>query len=302
MRISSSAVHFAWDNRLPPVAEVGDGDRVELELLDASGGQLTPGSDSTALLDIDFERVNPVTGPLQVRGAEPGDAVAVSILELDVDPWGWAGLIPHFGLLADDFPNPVLVTATTSGGGVELDFGATLSARPMIGTMGVALPEPGSHPLLPPSRYGGNMDIRHLGVGATVMFPVGVSGALLSMGDAHATMGDGEVCGTGVETSARATVEVRLLKGQSPSFPVLETTSVSHREGRTLITTGIGPDLLMAARAAARSMVEEICHRTALAPEHAYILTSVAADLVISEIVDLPNFVVSMHLSKSLLG
>lgn len=302
MRINSSTVHFAWDNRLPPVAEVGDGDRVELELLDASGGQLTPASGSSALLDIDFARVNPVTGPLLVRGAEPGDAVAVSILGLDVDAWGWAGLIPHFGLLADDFPDPVLVTAATAGDRVRLDFGVTLAARPMIGTMGVALPEPGSHPLLPPSRYGGNMDIRHLGAGATVLFPVGVSGALLSMGDAHATMGDGEVCGTGVETSARATVEVRLIKSRSPSFPVLETTSAPHREGPTLVTTGIGPELLVAARDAVRSMVEEICRRTGLAPEHAYVLTSLAGDLVISEIVDLPNFVVSLHLSTSLLG
>lgn len=143
MRINSSAVHFAWDNLLPPVAEVGDGDRVDLELLDASGGQLTPGSDSTALLGIDFERVNPVTGPLLVGGAEPGDAIAVSILELDLDAWGWAGLIPHFGLLADDFPDPVLVSATTSAGLVELDFGITLPSRPMIGTMGLALPNPG---------------------------------------------------------------------------------------------------------------------------------------------------------------
>lgn len=302
MRVGSSAVHFAWDNRLPPVAEVGDGERVGLELLDASNGQLTPDSEAAALLDVDFGRVNPVTGPLWVRGAEPGDALAVTVRELDVDRWGWAGLIPHFGLLADDFPDPVLTSTTAAGPRVELDFGPVLPTHPMIGTLGVALPEPGPHPLLPPSRYGGNMDIRHLGPGTTVVLPVGVPGALLSVGDAHAAMGDGEVCGTGAETSAHATVEVRLAKGAAPAFPVLETTADLRREGPTLITTGIGPDLLSAARDAARSMVDEVGRRTGLPPEHAYILTSLTADLLISEIVDLPNFVVSLQLPTNALG
>jgi acetamidase/formamidase len=216
--------------------------------------------------------------------------------------WGWAGLIPHFGLLSDDFPEPLLAHARTADRSVVLDFGVTLPSLPMVGTMGVALPEPGRHPLLPPSRYGGNMDIRQLGLGAAVTFPVGVSGALLSMGDAHSTMGDGEVCGTGVETSARVTVEVHLVKGRAPAFPVLQTPASSRREGPALVTTGIGPDLLAAARDATRAMIDEVARRTTLAPETAYILTSLAADLAISEIVDVPNFVVSLHLPMSLLG
>lgn len=302
MHVRSTEIHHAWDNQLAPVRELADGDRVEVDLVDASGGQLSPASEAEALRALDFGRVNPVTGPLQVDGAEPGDALQVRILDLVVDEWGWSAAIPDFGLLAADFPEPVLAHARTSGGAVELDFGVTLPSLPMIGTLGVALPEPGAHPLLPPSRFGGNMDIRQLGAGSTVTLPVGVPGALLSLGDAHAVMGDGEVCGTGVETSARATLEVTLRKGAAPACPVLETVAASRREGPALVTTGIGPDLYEAAQQATRSMIEEITRRTGLAPEHAYLLASLAADLVVSEIVDLPHHVVSLHLPSDLLS
>jgi acetamidase/formamidase len=197
MRISTEHIHHAWDNSLEPVLEISSGETVELELADASGAQLSSTSNSSDVISLDLSRVNPVTGPIRVVGTKPGDALVVSIRELEVAEWGWSALIPGFGLLADDFPDPELVHVRTLADVVELPFGPRLPSRPMIGTIGVARPEPGPHPLLPPSRFGGNMDIRHVTAGATLYLPVGVDGALLSLGDAHATMGDGECAALG---------------------------------------------------------------------------------------------------------
>jgi len=302
MRLTTEQVHFAWDSSLAPATVVAPGDRVELDTLDASAGQLTPASVGADITSLAFDRVNPVTGPIAVTGARPGDALVVRVLAIDVEEWGWAAVIPGFGLLADDFTEPEIVHATTTGGVVQLPFGPRLASVPMIGTLGVALPDPGAHPLLPPSRFGGNLDIRHLTAGSTIRLPVGVPDALLSIGDAHATMADGEVCGTGVETRAHVVVEVDVDAGAAPPAPILETSPVTQRTGAALVTTGVGPDLMTGARDAARAMVDEVVRRTGISPAHAYVLCSLTADLVISEIVDVPNYVVSLHLPISVLG
>lgn len=176
--IGARSVHLSWDKSIPPVLTVAPGEVVALELQDASGGQLSPASDDTAVARLDIARVNPVTGPIFVDGASPGDALVVGVLGIDVGEWGWSALIPGFGLLADDFCEPVIVHHRTADGAVHLPFGPVLRAAPMIGTLGVALPGPGAHPLLPPSRFGGNMDIRLLTAGSTLVLPVGVDGAL----------------------------------------------------------------------------------------------------------------------------
>lgn len=302
MRIGTESVHHAWDNILPPVPEIEPGQRVELDLLNSSGGQLGPESTVAEVAALDFARVNPVTGPIAVRGAQPGDAVTVRVVELVVDNWGWTACIPGFGLLADEFTDAHLAISAVSSNEVTLPFGPVLPTVPMIGTLGLALPEPGPHSLVPPSRHGGNLDIRHLTEGATITLPVGVPGALLSAGDAHAAMGDGEVCGTGIETSAHAVLEIGLLPGAAPRFPILETAPAASRVGAALATTGVGPDLMTAAKDATKAMIDEIVRRTGIAPVEAYLLASTSADLKISEIVDLPNWVVSMHLPLGLLA
>ena len=301
MHLGTDTVHYAWDRDLAPALEIDGSATVELDLLDSGAGQFDASSTHASLAGLDLGRVNPVTGPILVRGAEPGDALLVRVRELGTAAWGWSANIPGFGLLAEDFPDPVLVHSKIGEKEVELDFGPVLPALPMIGTLGLALPEPGAHPLLPPSRHGGNMDIRQLGAGASVLLPVGVSGALLSLGDGHAAMGDGEICGTGVETSARTVLEIELVKDRPITAPILETPAAARRTGAALVTTGIGPDLLTAAKDAARSLVDETVRRTGLSPAHAYILASLTADLVVSEIVDLPNYVVSLHLPLDLL-
>jgi len=253
------------------------------------------------LTGLDFGRINPVTGPFRIAGARPGDALVVDILEMATGSWGWTGCIPGFGLLAEDFPEPHLRISKIGPDSAELLPGLSVPVLPMVGTIGVAVPEPGAHSVVPPRRWGGNMDIRQVGPGARLGLPVGVEGALLSLGDVHAAMGDGEVCGTGVETSATVRLRVGLEKGAAPRTPVLETAPAARRTGAALLTTGIGPDLMTAAKDATRRLIDEVVRRTGIDAADAYLLAGIAGDLVISEIVDAPNWVVSIHLDRSLL-
>ncbi len=302
MHIKRTQTHNVWDRSIAPVVRIAPGDVLVVELENASGGQLRADSNASVLATLDFARINPVTGPIFVEGARPGDALVVEILELDVEGWGWTANIPGFGLLADRFAEPALRISRIADGRVELFTGMQLPSVPMIGTIGVAPAEAGAFSVIPPTRNGGNMDIRHAGAGATMLFPVAVEGALLSLGDGHAAQGDGEVCGTAIETAAVAKLRITLERDRPLAAPILVTDARAHRTGRALATTGIGPDLLGAARDATNAMIAEIVRRTTLSEIDAYLLASVAADLKISEVVDVPNWVVSLHIDASLLA
>ena len=302
MHLSSSKTHTVWDRDIPPVLRVSPGQELTVEVADASGGQLTRESTEADVTAMDFANVNPVSGPIAVEGAEPGDILVVDILDIEVDAWGWTANIPNFGLLADQFPDAHLRISTIANGAVELLPGLSLASIPMVGTIGVAAPEPGQTSVLVPTRWGGNMDIRHIGGGAKLMLPVGVAGALLSLGDTHAAMGDGEVCGTGIETGSTVTMKVDVIRGRELKYPIVETDARSARAGNAVAATGIGPDLMQATKDAASGLIDEIVRRTGLAPIDAYLLASVAADLKISEVVDAPNWVVSMHIERDLLA
>lgn len=302
MHLKRTQTHGVWDHSIAPVLRIAPGDTIEIELENASGGQLAIDSPASALATLDFGRINPVTGPIYVEGAIPGDALVVEILALEVDGWGWTANIPGFGLLADRFLEPALRTSRIAGGAIDLFTGMRLPSVPMIGTIGVAPPEPGSFSVVPPTRYGGNMDIRHVGAGATLYLPVAVNGALLSLGDGHAAQGDGEVCGTAIETASVATLRISLERDRNLPAPMVLTDPRSQRVGRAFATTGIGPDLMQASRDATSAMIAEIVRRTSLSEIDAYLLASVAGDLKISEVVDVPNWVVSLHIDATLLG
>jgi acetamidase/formamidase len=293
--------HFCWNNALSPVATVNPGDTIRLEVANSSGGQVCRDSRAVQLAGLDFGRVNPVTGPVYVDGAEPGDALIVQILAIDLDTWGWTGNIPGFGLLADRFAEPHLRISEVGEMAAELLPGLRVPVVPLVGSIGLAPSEPGDHSILPPRRVGGTMNIRHVTPGARLWLPVAVPGALLSVGDTHAAQGDGEVCGTAIEVDSEVTLRVRLVKQRYLSFPMVEAHPSSARKGRAIITTGIGPDLYAAARQATLGMIEEVTHRTGLDELDAYLVASVAGDLKISEIVDQPNWIVSMHLEKDVL-
>src|SRR6478609_10958146 len=139
--------HSVWDNSIAPVLEVEPGAEVTLEALDASGGQLDAGSQASDVAGLDFARVNPVTGPVFVKGARPGDVLAVEILELRPRDWGWTAIIPGFGLLADEFPDPWLRISSVDAQARTVAFadGVTLPYEPFPGTIGVAPAEAGEH-------------------------------------------------------------------------------------------------------------------------------------------------------------
>src|ERR671929_960545 len=176
--VRADAFNYVWDNSIAPAVEIDSGDDVELHVRDASDEQITADSGTDAVAALDFSHVNPVSGPVFVKGAKPGDTLAVEILELRPRDWGWTAIIPGFGLLADEFPEPWLRISRVDAehGAVDFGGGVTLPYAPFPGTIGVAPAEPGEHSIVPPTRWGGNMDTKHLRVGTTLFLPVGVDG------------------------------------------------------------------------------------------------------------------------------
>ena len=296
--------HFGWDNAFPPVATIAPGDEMTFETVDASGGQLSMDSTVADVAALDFAKINPVSGPVRIDGAEPGDALVVTMLDFSASGWGWTALIPGFGLLADQFPDPALqlwTYDTESLAPAAYGPGGRVPLKPLCGTIGVAPAEAGPHSIVPPRRVGGNMDIRDLARGTVLYLPVEVSGALFSVGDTHAAQGDGEVCGTALENPMAVALRFELEKAAAPAFPRFETPGPVSRhldaEGYH-VTTGIAPDLMAATRDAVAGMIDLVCRLHGLSAAHAYMLCSVVADLRISEVVDQPNWVVAFYFPK----
>lgn len=306
--IHKHAHHLGWDNSIPPILTVVPGETIAVETIDASGGQLHAAATLDDLKALDFEKVNPVTGPVFVDGAEPGDAVAITFLDFDPSGWGWTANIPGFGLLADDFPEAALhIWHYDTGLAKPAAFSACgkVPLRPFVGTIGLAPMEKGPHSIVPPRNVGGNMDIRDNCRGTILYLPVEVAGALLSLGDTHAAQGDGEVCGTAIESPMNVEIKVELIKNAKLPSPRLETAGpvTNHIDNKGYrVTTGIGPELMPAARDAVSRMIDWLCVTTRMTAVEAYMLCSVAGDLRISEIVDMPNWVVSFYFPKSVLA
>jgi acetamidase/formamidase len=297
--------HLGWDRALPAALEVTPGEVVELTMQDAFAGQLTAGSTSRDVAGLDLGAANPLTGPIDVVGAAPGDTIALTFETIEVGPVGWTAIIPGFGLLADEFPDPHLIVSSITADGIRFGDLAQLPRRPFLGTVGLAPGADGPHSVIPPRRVGGNLDCRDVRTGATLLLPVEVAGARLSAGDPHAAQGDGEVCGTAVETTATARVRVAVRRDHPVDAPQLElpadTTPPAPAGPHRRVTMGVGPDLLAGARDATRAMIE-LLGRRGLAPEDAYALCSVAGNLRIIEVVDAPNWVVGLELDLAVLA
>ena len=303
--IHGDKCHYGWDRSIAPALKVTPGSVVEIEAVDAGGGQITAESTLEDVKNIDFERVNPVTGPVYVDGAEPGDALKVTIMSLKASGWGWSAVIPGFGLLADQFDAPALYIweydPQTLAPASYLK-GARVPLKPFPGTIGVAPAPSGAHSVVNPRSVGGNMDTRDLSAGSVLYLPVEVPGALFSLGDAHAAQGDGEVCGTAIESPMQVTVKLEVEKGMQLRFPRFSTPGPVSRhldEKGYEVTTGIGPDLMESAKAAVSDMVDMLAARHGYSRAEAYMLCSVCADLRISEIVDAPDWIVSFYFPKA---
>jgi acetamidase/formamidase len=298
--------HYGWDNSIAPVETIAPGTTLRFECNDAANGHFRPGSTAADVATLDFTRVNPVTGPVFVDGAEPGDALRITFGEFEPTGVGWTANIPGFGLLADQFPEPALHMWSYDGGTPALyGPGGKVPLKPFTGTIGLAPAEPGLHSVVPPRRVGGNLDVRDLAAGSVLWLPVEVAGGLFSVGDTHAAQGDGEVCGTAIESAMAVTLTFELEKGAGLEFPRFRTPGpvTRHNDGAGYdVTTGIGPDLMTGARDAVSGMIDLIAAREGMSPVEAYMLCSVAGDLRISCIVDAPNWVVSLYMPRAVFG
>jgi len=295
--------HYGWDNSIAPILEIAPGQEIDFNVTEASGGILSQNSTVADLAKLSLDVVNPVTGPVFIKGAKPGMTLVVDILAFGAASWGWTALIPGFGLLADAFPEPVLKTSKIANNTVDFLGGLRVPVRPFCGTIGVAPAETGRHSIVPPRAVGGNMDIRHLTAGSTLFLPIQVAGALFSIGDSHAAQGDGEVCGTAIESPIDVTCRFGLSDRpiKAPEYRLRPGNRVLDPVGYHA-TTGVAPDLMAATRQSVLHMIDYLGHAHGLAAPDAYMLCSVAGDLSISEVVDMPNWIVSMHMPLSVFG
>jgi acetamidase/formamidase len=296
LRLLPQNVHWGYyDATLKPVLRAASGDTIRVETMVAGGlGRLRAAGVAEsdipeALKAVEAavtERgpgVHPLTGPIWIEGAEPDDTLEVRILGFEfLHPYGVTGFIPGSGTLPDDFPYSrfKLIRFDVGGGTATFAPGVTLRLAPFFGSIGVA-PSALVRRVSsgPPGAHTGNLDNKELVAGSTLYVPVHVPGALLSLGDAHAMQGDGEVTLTALETSVRGTVQVRVRKDMRLNWPRAETPT--H-----YIVMGLHTDLDDAARLATREMIEFLVSEKRLTRDEAYLLTSLAVDLRVTQLVD----------------
>jgi formamidase len=340
VRISATHAHNRWHPDLEPVAAVGPGEAVILETRDGIDGQLTQESTHRDVAALRLGRAHPLTGPVYVEGAEPGDVLEVELVAVETAPFGTTAVVPGFGFLADLFQEPYLVKWRIATGVARADelpgvaipeaaFPGVVGLAPSADDLGrfrareekirraggpvadeepdAAVPADARDGLrtIPPREIGGNLDIRQLVAGSKLYLPVHVPGALFSIGDLHFAQGDGEVCGTAIEVAGAATLRFQIVReGRRSRFPSYVTPGERPR-GPWLATTGIpvqaGMDLNVAAREALLEMIELLTARLEIERAAAYALCSVAIDLRISELVDVPYPLVSALLPLDIL-
>ncbi len=296
--LGAEQTHARWSAAIPPVLTVPSGAVVEILTKEASDGQITEATTAPDLANVDFDPIHPLTGPIAVEGARPGDILAVTIHEVEVLGWGWATILPGFGFLADEFTEPWIRGFPMERGATQVRFNdrITLPLAPFPGVLGVAPATDSMLVTIPPRANGGNMDNRYLGPGTTVYIPIQVAGANFSIGDTHAVQGDGEVSGTAIEAPMRVVVELDVIENARGMVePQYETDDY-------YAVTGFGTTIDDAARKATRYMIDYLVAQHGLTRNEAYVLCSLAGDLKISETVDVPHMLVSMHMPKGIFG
>ena len=349
--------HNRWHPDIPPVLRCEPGDEIVLETRDAFDGQMGPDATLETVAAPNLDVVHPLTGPVFVRGAEPGDVLEVDILDVEPDRYGYTVQVPGFGFLRDVFPDPFKVNWDIADGWAtspELP-GVRIPGSPFMGTIGLtpghellvrtaareqALLDRGGFVLppspsgavpddpriagkalrtIPPREQAGNVDIKQLGKGARLLIPVDTPGALFSAGDAHFAQGDCETCGTAIEMRATLRVRFGLHKGEATEKGIRDLRFARDdyylppnyaAPRRFYATTGISvtkdgenhaEDATLAARNALLNMIEHLTER-GWTRQQAYTICSVAVDLKISQLVDVPNMLVSAFLPEDIFG
>ena len=271
--VSRDEIVWAFGPDLDPVLEVEPGAVVRFETNDCFTGQIT--SEDDLVTEIDFDRVNSATGPVAVKGAEPGDSLVAEILDVRPVEVGFACLIPGFGQLTDQIEGPVTRLFRVEDGWIQMNEHVRFPARPMVGVVGVATDgETLGNGLA--GRHGGNLDDHLHGKGARMYFPVGQPGGMFAVGDMHASMGDGEVCFTGVEIAGEVDIRFDLLKGKQGTWPVTE---LPDRWIPHATADDYDDALKLVSEEAARFLVDE----WGFSIEDAFIFLSVACDAGVAQ-------------------
>ena len=287
-------VHWGfYDAALEPVLRIDSGDTVTIDTLSGEPADMPDSSLGFTILPghrevhaaNPFPAIGPhfLTGPIHVEDAEPGDVLEVRFLEISLrQDWGWNLQQPLLGTLPEDFPElrRLHIPLDRKRLVARLPWGSELPVKPFFGEIGVA-PPPGWGRLssIMPRPYGGNIDNKELVAGSTLYLPVFNKGARLSLGDGHAMQGDGEVCLTAVETALTGRIEIHLRRDLSLKRPRAET-------AQSWITMGFDEDLDDAVKQALRDMIELIGDLSGLSAQDAYTLCSIAADLRVTQTVD----------------
>lgn len=341
--------HNRWHPDIEPIVACNPGDEVVLETRDALDGQMHPEVTLEQVGTANLNVVHPLTGPVHVNGAEPGDLLEIEILEVAPDAYGFTVQIPGFGFLRDEFPDPHIVHWRIADGWAVSDGlpGVRVPGHPFMGTIGLApdralmeratarelaaaqaggfalAPDPTdavpaedaiareAWRTVPPRETAGNVDIKQLGAGAKLYVPVYAAGGLFSAGDAHFAQGDSECCGTAIEMRSTLRVRFAVHKGEAAAKGITGTRYARAdyfvapeyaAPRRFYATTGLSitpdgtnraEDLTLAARNALLSMVDHLSAERGFTRQQAYAICSVAVDLKVSQVVDVPNFLVS---------
>lgn len=281
MAETSTAKRITRDNRVfsysashPPCAEIEPGETILVETQNAFGDQKFSPGDTLAELDLD--QCDPLTGPLFLKGAEPGDTLAVHIDDITVVGVGAQGIIPDFGTLEwDRLP---LHFFEPKDGRIEWLRGIEIELRPNLGAMGVA-PEHGDIPSIDPGDHGGNQDTKYVCAGSTIYFPVFHPGALLFLGDCHQIQGDGELCGVAPETDSEVTMRMEVLKGKTIRRPRI-------LAAKRFMTIASAKTLEESVKLATRDAIDLLMEEKGLTEDEAYMLITVKADIEICQVVD----------------
>ena len=302
-QLSAEPTHSLWDRALEPRLRIAPGDDVQIECVDASGGQVHPGMTAEEFQGIDRTRIHALTGPIWIEGAEPGDVLQVDVLATQHRGWGWSSVIPGLGFLKQRFTEPFLFHWQLDGNETRSLAPAVLPVRPFLGVMGVARAEEGKFRTRPPGNFGGNLDVRELCAGSKLYLPVYNQGALFSCGDGHAAQGDGEVCINGIECPLDMTLRFQLHKQQPLTGPIVESSEAvaPDTRGDAWVVVESAEDIATAARGATNRMVDLLTSRWGMGEVEAYILCSVALKLRLSQVVNEPMFTVSGAIAKQIL-
>jgi formamidase len=341
--------HNRWHPGIPPAVRCAPGDDVVMDTRDAFDGQLTRDSTVDDVANADLGPVHPLTGPVYVEGAEPGDLLVVDVMDVTPADFGFTVQVPGFGFLRDDFPEPHMVRWDMGDGYATSDDlpGVRIPAAPFLGTFGVAPsrdlmteitareqdllerggmvlpPDPaGAVPddpvianealrTIPPRENAGNVDIRQCGVGARLYIPVWTDGALFSGGDAHYAQGDNESCGTAIEMRSTFTFRFDVRKGEAARHgrrrlrfersdywvapEIAAPRSFYATTGLSIDADGVNhsEDVTVATRDALREMIDHLTTERGFDRQQAYAICSVAVDLRIAALPDVPNMVVT---------